>query len=202
MQGESVDNFNWGVRRPSLSHLDGSASSFIGGERLSLGGSSRGGAGSSRGGSSGNVLDSLELDPQGVPLVPAGTVGGVASGGATGGSADAIIGPPMARSSPTKQKKGSSSGSGTAVGGGGAGGVGGIGGVGGAGGSRSSATSATEDDTPVLGKRSAPSGASGSGAGSSKARMPVEESSDDEMVSVAWKYVRTTYHVRQTLLLG
>lgn len=24
-QGESVDNFNWGVRRPSLSHLEGSS---------------------------------------------------------------------------------------------------------------------------------------------------------------------------------
>jgi hypothetical protein len=27
LEGESVDNFNWGVRRPSLSHLEGSVSS-------------------------------------------------------------------------------------------------------------------------------------------------------------------------------
>ena len=32
MQGESIDNFNWGVRRPSLSHLDGGAGSGLDGE--------------------------------------------------------------------------------------------------------------------------------------------------------------------------
>jgi hypothetical protein len=31
-QGESIDNFNWGVRRPSLSHLDGGAGSGMDGE--------------------------------------------------------------------------------------------------------------------------------------------------------------------------
>jgi hypothetical protein len=31
-QGESIDNFNWGVRRPSLSHLDGGNGSGHDGE--------------------------------------------------------------------------------------------------------------------------------------------------------------------------
>jgi Furry protein C-terminal len=31
-KGESIDNFNWGVRRPSLSHLDGGAGSGLDGE--------------------------------------------------------------------------------------------------------------------------------------------------------------------------
>jgi len=30
LEGESVDNFNWGVRRPSLSHLDGSFTGSFG----------------------------------------------------------------------------------------------------------------------------------------------------------------------------
>ncbi len=198
LEGESVDNFNWGVRRPSLSHLDGSASSFVGGERLSLGGGSSilGGsrdgshrAGSSRGGSSsGNVLDSLELDPSQQAMLPGQQLPSAVSPGergasaASGSAAAGVVGPPLARSSPTKQKRGSGSasagsasrttptGAGSAAGGGG-------------GGSRSSTASATEDDTPVLGKRSAPTGSSGASSGAKGGRVPIEESSDDELVS-------------------
>ncbi len=169
LEGESVDNFNWGVRRPSLSHLDGSASSFVGGDRLSFdGGSSHG----SRGGSSsGNVLDSLDLDQQGVPSLSSVNEEGAAA---------LAIGGPLARSSPTKQKKRSDSKSEAMS----------------AGAAASATTSATEDDTPVLGKRIAPAGASSSGG--SKSRVPIEESSDDEIV----RFLSFCYFVKVFTCIG
>ncbi len=54
LEGESVDNFNWGVRRPSLSHLDGG--SFDGGAGGSRGGGSRSGHGHGGGGSYQDLL--------------------------------------------------------------------------------------------------------------------------------------------------